>query len=420
MQSHITRLCRDCGRLDDDVEASIAACPACGSPRLIAHAELRSLSIAHVDCDAYYASIEKRDHPEFADQPLIVGGRERGVVTTCCYIARQFGVRSAMPTSQAMKLCPHAVVIKPDMEKYQRESRRIRELMYEATPVVEGVSIDEAYLDLAEAAAGRDEPPARSLARLALQIERKVGVTVSIGLAPSKMLAKIASDMGKPRGFSVIGRNDALDVIGPMKISALPGVGPVMTRKLEALGMTRVCDLWSASESDLIHRFGLWARRLVAFSRAEDNRKVASHRGKSVTVGAETTFNFDLRTFEQIDAELRRLCDTVARRLAKSGLAASGLTLKLRRADRRTVTRAARLRDPTARPELILKAVQPVLAAELAANDVGQAYRLVGVTATRLVSDRLADPPDLFGTIASRSAQLNEIPDPHVVSRRTE
>jgi DNA polymerase-4 len=292
--------------------------------------------------------------------------------------------------------------------------------MYEATPVVEGVSIDEAYLDLAEAAAGRDEPPARSLARLALQIERKVGVTVSIGLAPSKMLAKIASDMGKPRGFSVIGRNDALDVIGPMKISALPGVGPVMTRKLEALGMTRVCDLWSASESDLIHRFGLWARRLVAFSRAEDNRKVASHRGKSVTVGAETTFNFDLRTFEQIDAELRRLCDTVARRLAKSGLAASGLTLKLRRADRRTVTRAARLRDPTARPELILKAVQPVLAAELAANDVGQAYRLVGVTATRLVSDRLADPPDLFGTIASRSAQLNEIPDPHVVSRRTE
>jgi DNA polymerase-4 len=401
MQPLITRLCRDCGRLDDIADLAVTACAACGSARLIAHAELASLSVAHVDCDAYYASVEKRDHPEFADQPLIVGGRERGVVTTCCYIARQYGVRSAMPTSRALQFCPHAVVIKPDMEKYQREARRIRELMQAATPVVEAVSIDEAYLDLAEAAAERNEPPARSLARLALQIERKIGVTVSIGLAPSKMLAKIASDMGKPRGFSVIGRTDALDVIGPMKISALPGVGPVMSRKLEELGLLLVSDLWAASESDLIHRFGLWARRLVAFARAEDNRKVASSRGGSVTVGAETTFNHDLRTFEQIDAELRRLCETVARRLTKSGLAASGLTLKLRRADRRTITRACKLRDPTARPELILKAVQPVLAGELASNPGGQAYRLVGVTATRLVSDRLADPPDLFAAIAS-------------------
>jgi DNA polymerase-4 len=401
MQPLLTRLCRDCGRLDDDADPAVTACEACGSSRLIAHAELASLSVAHVDCDAYYASVEKRDHPEFADQPLIVGGRERGVVTTCCYIARQYGVRSAMPTSRALQLCPHAVVIKPDMEKYQREARRIRELMQAATPVVEAVSIDEAYLDLTEAAAERSEPPARSLARLALQIERKIGVTVSIGLAPSKMLAKIASDMGKPRGFSVIGRTDALDVIGPMKISALPGVGPVMSRKLEELGLLLVSDLWMASESDLIHRFGLWARRLVAFARAEDNRKVASSRGGSVTVGAETTFNHDLRTFEQIDAELRRLCETVARRLTKSGLAASGLTLKLRRADRRTITRACKLRDPTARPELILKAVQPVLAGELASNPEGQTYRLVGVTATRLVSDRLADPPDLFAAIAS-------------------
>jgi DNA polymerase-4 len=399
MQPHATRLCRDCGRLDDDADPSVTICPGCGSPRLIAHAELTSLGIAHVDCDAYYASIEKRDHPELADQPLIVGGGERGVVTTCCYIARRYGVRSAMPTSRARQLCPHAVVMKPDMEKYQRESRRIRELMQAATTVVEAVSIDEAYLDLTDAAAERNEPPARSLARLALQIERKIGVTVSIGLAPSKMLAKIASDMGKPRGFSVIGRTDALDVIGPMKISALPGVGPVMTRKLEELGMLLVSDLWSASESDLIHRFGLWARRLVAFSRAEDNRRVASSRGGSVTVGAETTFNSDLRTFDQIDVELRRLCETVARRLAKSGLAASSLTLKLRRADRRTITRACRLRDPTARPDLILKAVQPVLAGELTINPGG--YRLVGVTATRLVSDRLADPPDLFAAIAS-------------------
>jgi DNA polymerase-4 len=218
---------------------------------------------------------------------------------------------------------------------------------------------------------------------------------VSIGLAPNKMLAKIASDMGKPRGFSVIGQSDALDVIGPMKISALPGVGPVMTTKLDALGLRLVSDLWSASEDDLIHRFGLWARRLVAFSRAVDARRISSERGRSVTVGAETTFNHDLRSFEQIDEELRPLCETVARRLTRSGLAATGLTLKLRRADRTTITRACRLRDPTARADLILQAARPVLTAELD----GQAYRLVGVTATRLVSDRLADPPDLFAAL---------------------
>jgi DNA polymerase-4 len=394
MSPSVTQLCRDCGRLDDDAGAE-TTCPACGSARLVAHAELSSLGIAHVDCDAYYASIEKRDHPELIDKPLIVGGSIRGVVTTACYIARQYGVRSAMPTSRALQLCPHAVVMKPDMEKYQRESRRIRELMLGATPIVEAVSIDEAYLNLTEAAAERGEPPARSLARLSLQIERKVGVTVSIGLAANKMLAKIASDMGKPRGFSVIGRSDALEVIGPMKISALPGVGPVMTTKLEALGLRLVSDLWDASEDDLIHRFGLWARRLVAFARAEDDRRISSARGQSVTVGAETTFNYDLRSFEQIDEELRPLCETVARRLTRSGLAATGLTLKLRRADRTTITRACKLRDPTARADLILQAVHPVLAAELD----GQAYRLVGVTATRLVSDRLADPPDLFAAL---------------------
>ena len=397
MYQPLTRLCRDCGRLDDDLTEAGAVCPTCRSTRVIAHPELRSLTIAHVDCDAYYASVEKRDHPEFADQPLIVGGSVRGVVTTCCYIARQYGVRSAMPTARALQLCPHAVVLRPDMEKYQRESRRIRELMQVATPIVEGVSIDEAYLDLSDTMAERNEPPARTLARLSLQIERKIGVTVSIGLAPNKMLAKIASDMGKPRGFSVIGAADALDVIGPMKISALPGVGPVMTRKLEELGLLLVSDLWTVSESDLIHRFGLWARRLVAFARAEDGRKVSNARGASVTVGAETTFNTDLRTFAQIDEELRPLCETVARRLTKSGLAATGLTLKLRRADRRTITRACKLRDPTARADLILKAVHPVLTAELD----GQAYRLVGVTATRLVSDRLADPPDLFSGFLS-------------------
>jgi DNA polymerase-4 len=382
--------------LDDRLDEAGRPCPACGSPRTVAHAELSALTVAHIDCDAYYASVEKRDRPELIDQPVIVGGRERGVVTTACYVARRFGVRSAMPTSRALQLCPHAVVIKPDMEKYQRESRRIRDLMLGATPTVEAVSIDEAYLDLGQSPMRDSEPAARTLARLSLQIERRVGVTVSIGLAPNKMLAKIASDMNKPRGFAVIGGSDALEVIGAMPVSVLPGVGPVMGRKLEELGLKLVSDLRAASEADLIHRFGLWARRMKAYALGEDGRRVSGERGKSVTIGAETTFINDLRTLAQMEEQLRPLCDTVARRLAKSGLAASGLMLKLRRADRRIITRACRLYDPTARADLILSAVIPVLTAELD----GQAYRLIGVTATRLVSDRLADPPDLFAASA--------------------
>jgi DNA polymerase-4 len=394
MDQQATRLCRDCGRLDAEPHAAGDLCPGCASPRLVTHPELARLSVAHVDCDAYYASIEKRDRPELADQPVVVGGGGmRGVVTTCCYVARRYGVRSAMPMARALQLCPDAVVIPPNMEKYQRDSGRIRALMQEAAERVEQVSIDEAYLDFGEPAA-RSEPPARSLARLSLQIEKRVGVTVSIGLGANKMLAKLASDMNKPRGFAVIGRDDALDVIGPKPISVLPGVGPVMSRRLEELGLTRVSDLWQAKEDDLIHRFGLWGRRLVTLSRAEDNRRVAAARHKSVTIAAETTFEGDLRRFEQIDPILARMCEILAGRLSRARLAAGGLTLKLRRADRRIITRACKLYQPTARADLIWRAASPILAAE---TD-GTPYRLVGVTATRLVSETLADPPDLFGT----------------------
>jgi DNA polymerase-4 len=389
-------LCRDCGRLEIVDGAAAIACAACGSPRVVGHPELTGLSIAHVDCDAYYASIEKRDRPELIDQPVIVGGGGmRGVVTTCCYVARRYGVRSAMPMARALQLCPPAVVIRPDMEKYQRDSVRIGELMRAAAPAVEQVSIDEAYLDFGSPE-DRAEPAARALARLSLTIERRVGVTVSIGLGASKLLAKLASDLGKPRGFAVIGRSDALAVIGPMKISVLPGVGPVMSRRLEELGLTLVSDLWRVKEDDLIARFGLWGRRLTAFARAEDGRKVAGERRRSVSIGAETTFDADLSDFAAIFAEIAPLCETVARRLARARLAATGLTLKLRRADRRILTRACRLHGPTVRAAVILDAVRPALAAAID----GHAFRLVGVTATRLVPDRLADPPDLFNPAA--------------------
>lgn len=386
-----TQLCRDCGRLGTGAAPADGACPACGSPRLVIHPELARLSIAHVDCDAFYASIEKRDRPELAAEPLIVGGGGRGVVLTCCYVARRFGVRSAMPMGRALRLCPEAAVIRPDMEKYRRESQRIGALMREAAPAVEPVSIDEAYLDLD--AADADEPPARTLARLALRIERRVGVTVSIGLGPNKMLAKLASDLGKPRGFHVIGAAEAAAVLGPMKLAVLPGIGPVMAGKLEALGYATIADLRGAKEDEMIHRFGRWGRRLKAYAEGEDKRRVGAGRAQRISVGAETTFARDLSTYAEIEAELARLCERVAERLAGAGLAATVLTLKLRRADWHTITRACRMRDPTMRAATILGAVQPVLAREID----GAAFRLVGVSAHDLVPGRRADPPDLFG-----------------------
>lgn len=383
-------LCRDCGALTRFIHVP-AACPTCGSPRLISHPELAHLAIAHVDCDAFYASVEKRDRPEFADEPVIVGGSQRGVVLTACYIARRYGVRSAMPMGRALQLCPGASVVRPDMEKYRRESRRIRELMEALSPRVEAVSIDEAYLDLSES--GNNEPPARALARLALQVEKRVGVTISIGLAPNKMLAKIASDLGKPRGFAIIGDSDRLAVLGPMKVSALPGIGPVMTQKLEALGFVTIADLRAAKLDELTHRFGRWGRSLLARAHGEDARRVGFGRGRNVTIGAERTFAHDLARYEDIAAVLQQISLRVAERLARADLAATALTLKLRRHDRYTTTHACRLHDPTQRAETILAAVTPVLRQKLD----GTRYRLVGVTAHDLVPGQRADPPDLFG-----------------------
>jgi DNA polymerase-4 len=276
------------------------------------------------------------------------------------------------------------------MEKYRRESRRIHALMVETGATVEHVSIDEAYLDLGATMA--QEPPARTLARLALLVEKRVGVTVSIGLGPNKMLAKVASDLGKPRGFRIIGASDATAVLGPMKPRILPGVGPVMAAKLEAMGFITVAELRAAKEDDLVHRFGRWGRRLARFARGEDQRQVGAGRQQAVTIGAEHTFERDLSLLAEIEAELAYLCEKVAERLRNAQLAAGTITLKLRRSDWRTTTHACRPRDPTMRADRILDAVRPVLARALE----GHAYRLVGVTAHDLLPPHLADPPDLF------------------------
>jgi DNA polymerase IV len=226
--------CRDCRRDAPDI---IRRCSACGSPRLLRHDEIEELSIAHVDCDAFYATIEKRDDPSLADKPVIVGGRRRGVVMTACYTARTFGVRSAMPMFEARRLCPHASIVRPDMEKYARVGREVRALMLNLTPLVEPVSIDEAFMDLSGTARLHGMSPAKTLAGFAGQVENQLRITVSIGLSCNKFLAKIASDLDKPRGFAVLGSAEAARFLAPKPVSLIFGVGRIAAQRLAKDGL---------------------------------------------------------------------------------------------------------------------------------------------------------------------------------------
>jgi len=389
-------LCRDCFL---EVPEDRAACPACGSRRVARHAELFRLSVAHVDCDAFYASVEKRDRPELLTQPVIVGGGKRGVVAACCYIARTRGVRSAMPMWKALAACPDAVVIRPEMAKYVAAGRQVRALMEGLTPLVQPLSIDEAVLDLTGTAALHRAPPAVVLARFARAVEREVGVTVSIGLAPNRLLAKLAAERDKPRGFAVIGAAEAAAWLAPQPVTLLPGVGPALAKRLEAAGFTRLGQLASLDPREAARRFGEEGPGLAARARGEDARKVDPER-ETKSVSAETTFETDLRALEALEAPLWRLCETLARRLAEKGLAAGGVVLKLKTAGFATRTRNTRLPAPTRLPETIFAAARPLLAREAD----GTAFRLIGVGAQPLAPAEAADRGDLADPEAPKRA----------------
>jgi DNA polymerase-4 len=385
-------LCRDCRVL---VAARGGACPRCGSPRTLSHPELGDLAIAHIDCDGFYAAIEKRDDPSLLDKPVIVGhAGGRGVVTTACYVARRYGPRSAMPMFRALQLCPDAVVIPPDMAKYKQVSRQIRAILETATPVIEPVSLDEAYLDLSANVRRLDRPPAVLLAGIALAVERDVGITISIGLSFNKFLAKLASDLDKPRGFAVIGRTEALDFLAPLPVRKILGVGAATARKLEAIGITTVAALRAFPEPDLAARFGKFGRWLARFARGEDDREVVADR-PAKNISAETTFESNLRHAGQLADALHPLCDRVASRLAHAGLAGRTVVLKLKTADFQVLTRHHRLPDPTCRAEIIFRAAMPLITRE--AN--GRKFRLIGIGVTDLCPASLADPPDLFAAL---------------------
>ena len=382
-------LCRDCCEI---VDAPHAACGRCGGVRLVAHGEVESLGIAHIDCDAFYASVEKRDQPELANQPLIVGhAGGRGVVVTACYLARTFGARSAMPMFQALELCPHATVIAPDMAKYKRVSGEIRTIFGAATSIIEPVSLDEAYLDLTDDYRTEAPPAAEALAQIAARIEREVGITVSIGLSCNKFLAKLASELQKPRGFSVIGAAEAKSFLAPLSVRKIHGVGAVTARRMEESGLTTIADLQALPEPALVARFGKFGHRLAQFAHGEDDRRVTSDR-PTKSISAETTFRQDTGSGEKLREVAGPLCERVAAQLARKGLAGRSVVLKLKTSDFRILTRSRSLAHPTQRADIIFESIAALIGKEAD----GRTYRLIGVGMGDIGPAEAADPTDLF------------------------
>ena len=396
-------LCRDC--LADVPERS-TRCRDCGSPRLVRHAELDRMSIAHVDCDAFYAAIEKRDNPSLADKPVIVGGGRRGVVATACYIARTHGVRSAMPMFEARRLCPHAHVIRPDMAKYAKVGREVRALMTGLTPLVEPLSIDEAFLDLTGTERLHGMTPAKTLARFALSVERELGITVSIGLSQNKFLAKIASDLDKPRGFSVFAPAEAPAFLAPRPVTFIWGVGKAMAAVLAREGFRTIADLQRADEAKLMRRFGAEGLRLGRLARGIDLRAVDPER-ETKSVSAETTLEEDLSAFRPLERLLWELSEKVSARLKAKGLAGTTVTLKLKSADFRLRTRARSLSAPTQLAAKIFAAARELLAREAG----GTKFRLIGIGVSALGGAAEADPADLVDEHGRRSAAAERAVD---------
>ena len=380
--------CRDCLR---DLDFTARRCAHCGSPRLVRHHALPDLTIAHIDCDAFYATVEKRDNPDLADRPVIIGGGKRGVVSAACYIARTYGVRSAMPMFKALALCPDAAVIRPDMAKYVRVGREVRQAMHALTPLVEPLSIDEAFLDLGGTQGVHGAIPAKVLARFAAQVERDIGITVSVGLSCNKFLAKIASDLDKPRGFAMLDQDDGRALLADKPVGFIFGVGPATQERLAQRGFRTVADLQRADEIDLMRQFPTDGRRLWRLARGIDDRRVVADRGAK-TISSETTFEADIRDLAKLERILWRLCEKTSGRLKASGLAGSTITLKLKTADFRQRTRSQSLQVPTQLASKIFAVSRDMLAKEID----GTAFRLMGAGVSALGPGSQADDTDML------------------------
>jgi DNA polymerase IV len=396
-------LCRDCMASSAQ---NADRCTECGSPRIVSHPELSALSIAHVDCDAFYAAVEKRDNPSLADRPVIVGGGKRGVVSTACYVARTFGVRSAMPMFKALEACPHAVIIPPDMAKYVSVGREVRDLMLSLTPAVEPLSIDEAFLDLTGTERVHKATPALTLARFQKRVEGEIGVTVSIGLSHNKFLAKIASDLDKPRGFAAIGRAETAAFLATLPVSVIWGVGKKMQERLAHDGLNRIADLQKLDEKSLARRYGSIGIRLARLSRGEDVRTVIPERAAK-GISAETTFDSDHATADILLPILRKLSERVSARLKKEGLSGRTVVLKLKTSKFRIRTRNDRLDAPTDLADRIYRVGRNLLVKELD----GTSFRLIGIGVHDIAAVSKEERKDLIDGDAEKRARAERAMD---------
>lgn len=392
----IPGFCRDCLT---DTKANERRCSSCGSPRLLRHKELNNLTLAHIDCDAFYASVEKRDNPELASKPVIIGGGTRGVVATACYVARVHGVRSAMPMFKALEACPNAVVIKPNMKKYTEAGHKIRELMHELTPTVEPISIDEAFLDLSGTERLHGAPPAKVLAIFVKKIQDEMNLSVSVGLSYCKFLAKIASDFEKPRGFSVIGKKEAVDFLGKQPVSLFWGVGKATQALLARDGLTQISQIQKMEETDLVRKYGSMGLRMSQLAQGKDSRNVKPPSGAK-SVSAETTFNTDKSKRDDLIPILRALSERVSEQLKKKSIAGQTIVLKLKTSNFKSRTRNKTLSDPTRLADKIFRHGLELMEKELD----GTQFRLIGIGVTSLMSDVSADPNDLVDQDATKRA----------------
>ncbi len=363
-------------------------------------------AILHVDMDAFYASVEERDRPELRGKPLIVGGTGgRGVVAAASYAVRRFGVRSAMPMREALRRCPDAICVRPRMTRYQEVSDQVFAIFREFTPLVQGLSLDEAFLDVTASRRLKGDAGAIG-AEIRRRIRAATGLSASVGIAPNKLLAKIGSDLAKPDGMFRIGPENLHEVLDPLPIERLFGVGQKSLPGVQAAGIRTIGDASRASEQTLWRAFGKHGRAMRALACGIDDRPVVADRDEK-SISAEETFARDIRDEGEIDRHLTALADRASARLRAHGLAAGRVSVKIRRADFKTYTRQCVLGRPTQDTAVVSGTARRLLAAWRAAQP-DAALRLLGVGTGDLCTLRQAD---LFSAAPAKDTRLDAVVD---------
>ena len=351
-------------------------------------------TILHVDMDAYYASVEQRDHPELRGKPVIVGGTQgRGVVCAASYEARPFGVRSAMPIATARRLCPQGIYVPVRMAHYAEISRQIRDIFFSFTPLVEPLSLDEAFLDV-RGCEGIFGPPPEIARQIKQRIRAATDLIASVGVAPNKFLAKLASDIGKPDGFVVLESDKVQEFLAPLPVNRIWGVGAKGEQRLHALGLRTIGQIAAMTEDELGDRFGEMGRHIWRLANAVDDRSVVPDR-EAKSVSTETTFAHDIGDREVLRVWLLDLVDHLTSRMRHTGLFGRTIDLKIRSSEFRTVTRSTTLAAATNATNAIWKAASDLLGRSLTEDLMP--VRLLGVGATKLTREPI-EQGDLFGS----------------------